>query len=48
MEEVKSCYDKLKEGGTVDMELQETFWSKSYGTLTDKFGILWQLSYEGK
>lgn len=48
IEEVKSCYDKLKEGGTVDMELQETFWSKCYGTVTDKFGVKWQLSYDGK
>ncbi|GFZ29533.1 VOC family protein [Clostridium zeae] len=48
IEEVKSCFDKLKEGGTVDMELQETFWSKCYGSLTDQFGIQWQLSYDGK
>jgi PhnB protein len=28
------------------MALQETFWSKYYGVVTDKFGIMWQLSYE--
>lgn len=28
------------------MELQETFWSKCYGSVTDKFGIPWQLSYD--
>jgi PhnB protein len=43
---VKSLFHKLKEGGTVGMELQETFWSKCYGQLTDKFGIGWQLSYD--
>lgn len=43
---IKSIFDNLKEGGTVDMELQETFWSKCYGKITDKFGIEWQLSYE--
>lgn len=45
-DEIKTIFDKLKVGGTVDMELQETFWSKCYGCLTDKFGIGWQLNYE--
>ena len=46
IDEVKSLFDKLKEGGIVGMELQETFWSKCYGGLTDKFGIEWQFSYD--
>jgi PhnB protein len=46
MDEIKSIFGKLQEGGTVDMELQETFWSKCYGMLTDKFGIGWQFSYD--
>jgi len=45
IEEVKSLFHQLKEGGEVGMELQETFWSKCYGNLTDKFGIQWQLNY---
>ncbi|WP_409346710.1 VOC family protein [Paenibacillus sp. MBLB4367] len=43
---VKSLFHKLKEGGKVGMELQETFWSKCYGSLTDKFGIHWQFNYD--
>lgn len=43
---IKLWYDKLKVGGTVSMELQETFWSKCYGSLKDKFGIYWQLSHD--
>lgn len=46
MDEIKSLFNKLKEGGTVDMELQETFWTKCYGSLTDKFGIGWQFSFD--
>ncbi len=46
--EVRSNYEKLKEGGTVNMELQQTFWSKCYGNLTDKFGINWQLSLDSE
>jgi PhnB protein len=43
---VRSLFHKLKEGGTVGMELQETFWSKCYGQLTDKFGIGWQFNFD--
>ena len=44
--EVVSLYNALKEGGTVGMELQETFWSKAYGSLRDKYGIEWQFSLD--
>lgn len=43
---VKSAFNALKVGGRVSMELQETFWSKCYGSLRDKFGIEWQFSHE--
>ncbi|WP_419961300.1 VOC family protein [Psychrobacillus sp. BM2] len=43
---VKSAFNALKEGGKVSMDLQETFWSKCYGSLRDKFGIEWQFSHE--
>ena len=46
LDEVKSAFDRLKEGGDVRMELQETFWSKRYGSLKDKFGIEWQFSLD--
>jgi len=45
LEELQSQFDQLKEGGKVAMDLQETFWSKCYGSLTDKFGIEWQFNY---
>jgi len=45
-DEITSLFHKLKVGGTVPMELQETFWSKCYGQVKDKLGILWQLNYE--
>jgi len=43
---IQRYFDQLKEGGSVSMELQETFWSKAYGQVTDKFGVEWQLSLE--
>ena len=45
-EMVKSAFNALKEGGKVNMDLQETFWSKCYGSLRDRFGIEWQFSHE--
>jgi PhnB protein len=45
LDEIKTWFNKLKEGGKVTMDLQETFWSKCYGNLTDKFGIGWQFNY---
>ena len=45
MDEIKAQFNRLKEGGTVEMDLQETFWSKCYGSLIDKFGVSWQFSH---
>lgn len=46
MDELKAYFHKMKVGGTVDMDLQETFWSKCYGSVVDKFGINWQFSHD--
>lgn len=46
MEEIKDVYFKLKEGGAVDRELQETFWTKAYSSMKDRFGIGWQMCSE--
>lgn len=48
MDEIKSLFHKLKEGGKVGMELQETFWSNLYGSVTDKFGIEWQFNHNSE
>jgi len=45
LDEVKTLFRQLQVGGTVTMDLQETFWSKSYGMLIDQFGVSWQISY---
>ncbi|PLR78321.1 hypothetical protein CU633_05790 [Bacillus sp. V3-13] len=46
VEKSKEVFGKLQEGGQVIMPLQETFWSPSYGQITDKFGVTWQISAE--
>ena len=42
-DQVRSVFAGLKEGGTVLVEVQETFFNSCYAFLTDKFGISWQL-----
>ncbi|MDR0373910.1 MAG: VOC family protein [Nitrososphaerota archaeon] len=46
IDSVKSVFEALKAGGKVGMEPQETFWSKCFASLEDKFGIGWMLSFE--
>lgn len=46
IDKLKYWFNQLKEGGTISMDLQETFWSKCYGFLTDKYGIGWQFNFE--
>ena len=41
---IDQIFIKLAEGGDVVMPLQQTFWSKRYGFVIDRFGIGWQLS----
>jgi len=43
-EEQKTAFDKLKEGGSVLMPLEKTFWGANFGRLVDKFGISWMMS----
>jgi PhnB protein len=40
----KAAFEALREGGEVGMELQKTFWSECFGSLTDQFGINWSIS----
>lgn len=44
---IRDAFQKLKADGTsVKMELQETPWSKCYGSVNDKYNIEWQFSHE--
>jgi PhnB protein len=37
-------FHALAEHGTVTMPLQETFWARRFGVLTDQFGIPWEIN----
>lgn len=40
---IRAAFDRLSEGGTVQMPLAPAFFSPLFGTLTDKYGITWML-----
>jgi PhnB protein len=46
--ETKELFDKLKDGGSVGMELQDMFWGDYFGSLTDKFGVQWMFNCNEK
>ena len=42
--EAKRVFTALGEGGNVTMPLTKTFWTSSFGMLTDKFGVPWMVN----
>jgi PhnB protein len=40
-EEANRVFDKLAPGGKVGMAMAPSFWAKSFGMLTDRFGTPW-------
>lgn len=39
----QEIFDALAEGGEVTMPFEATFWSKGFGTCTDRFGTPWMI-----
>lgn len=42
-EEAQRVFDALAMGGEVRMPLMPVFWTKAFGTLTDRYGIRWMV-----
>ena len=42
--ETERLFERLAEGGNVDMPLQDMFWGDYFGSLTDKFGVRWMFN----
>ena len=41
--DVERAFKRLSEGGTVTMPVGETFFAKSFGMVTDRFGTPWMI-----
>ena len=43
--DTERLFHALADNATIEMPLQQTFWSLRFGVLTDQFGIPWTISY---
>jgi PhnB protein len=44
LDEARRIFDALSEGGMVTMAMQETFWTRGFAMLTDRFGVRWMIN----
>lgn len=44
VEEGRSYFEKLSEGGTINMPFEKQMWGDTYGHMTDKFGMVWSIN----
>lgn len=41
---LRTIFDGLANGGTVRVPLAKQFWGDTFGAITDKYGIGWQVN----
>ena len=46
LDSINKTFSALSEGGTVVMELQDTFWGARFGMLKDKYDFNWMFNYD--
>ena len=44
-EQADEYFNKLTEGGVVEMPLEDQFWGDYFGSFTDKFGVKWMMNF---
>lgn len=44
---LSAAFDRLAEGGEVEMALQQQMWGDHYGAVIDRFGIHWMVNVGG-
>jgi len=42
--EAESVFNRLADGGQVNMPFAPTFWAEKFGMLTDKYGVDWMIN----
>jgi len=45
-EEADKLFSNLSDGGEVTMPIMDTFWGSYFGSLNDRFGIGWMISFD--
>lgn len=46
--ETERLFNRLSDGGKVEMQLQEAFWGDYFGSCTDKYGVQWMFNCSSK
>lgn len=46
VDQAHGAFDALSQGGLVTMPLAPAFWAKTFGMLTDRFGVSWAVNGE--
>ena len=46
IDQAQGAFHALSQGGQVTMPLAPTFWAKTFGMLTDRFGVSWAVNGE--
>jgi PhnB protein len=46
--QARQLFNSLSEGGIIEQELQDMFWGDYYGSLSDKYGVMWMFICEEK
>lgn len=44
-QEADRIFNALKEGGTIEMPLEDMFWGDYFGSLVDQYGIPWMINF---
>jgi PhnB protein len=47
-EELTGYFERLSDGGTVTMPLDQAPWGDKFGMLTDRFGVAWMVNISGQ
>ncbi len=45
-DEADRLFNELSVGGQIKVSMTETFWGSYYGTLKDRFGINWKITFD--
>ena len=46
IDQARGAFDALSQGGQVTMPMAPAFWAKTFGMLTDRFGVSWAVNGE--
>jgi PhnB protein len=44
VEQARTAFDRLSEGGEVQMPFQKTFWAEGFGMVVDRYGTPWMFN----